>query len=229
MPKKLLSIIVPIYNEAKIIKDSLPPVFNLKINKEIIIIDDGSSDETNTILKTLQNNYKFKLIEKNRNQGKGQAIKTALQYIAGDYFIVYDADQEYKAQDIVYLLEEIKKEKKEKTVIYGSRFLTTYPHNFHYLINKFLTSITNILFGSQLTDMETCLKIIPRSALDEIKLEGGRFEIEPEITAQLLKNSYTIRERAITYTHRSYQEGKKIKARDGLLAIKTLISERLKR
>ena len=112
-------------------------------------------------------------------------------------------------------------------MIYGSRFLARRTISFHYLVNNFLTQLTNWLFASQLTDMETCFKLIPATALKNINLSGKRFEIEPEITAQLLKAGYQIKEFPINYFRRGYKEGKKIKARDGLLAIKTLIKERL--
>lgn len=227
MAKKLLSIIVPIYNEEKIVADSLPIIFNLDLNKEVIVVNDGSTDNTRIILQTLKKQYHFKLIEQLKNQGKGAAVKRGLEEIKGDYFIICDADLEYQVLDIVYLLTQILSNKDTRTVIYGSRFLTQPIISFHYLINKFLTTLTNLLFGSRLTDMETCFKLIPAAALKTIKLKGRRFEIEPEITAQLLKAGYNIKEFPIHYARRSYKDGKKIKARDGLLAIKTLIIEKL--
>ncbi|MFA6994914.1 MAG: glycosyltransferase family 2 protein [Patescibacteria group bacterium] len=227
MAEKLLSIIVPIYNEENIVAGSLPIIFNLNINKEVLIINDGSTDNTRTILQELKKKYDFKLIDQASNQGKGAAIKRGLEEIKGDYFIICDADLEYQALDIVYLLTQMLSTKDTRTVIYGSRFLARPTISFHYLINKFLTTLTNLLFGSRLTDMETCFKLIPVTALKTIKLTGRRFEIEPEITAQLLKAGYNIKEFPIHYVRRGYKEGKKIKARDGLLAIKTLISEKL--
>ena len=227
MPEKLLSIIIPIYNEDRIVENSLPAIFNLKINKEIIIVNDGSTDNTASILKKLQIEYNFKLIDQPTNQGKGAAVKRGLQEISGDYFIICDADLEYNPQDIIYLFLEILKINDAGVAIYGSRFLNHQPGNFHYLVNKFLTGLTNFLFNGNLTDMETCFKLIPTAALKKIKLNGRRFEIEPEISAQLLKTGYKIKELPISYARRGYQEGKKIKARDGLLAIKTLIVEKL--
>jgi glycosyltransferase involved in cell wall biosynthesis len=226
MSEKLLSIIVPIYNEDKIAPSSLPAIFNLNLNKEVIIVNDGSTDNTLSILQALAAQYNFQLINQPTNQGKGAAIKRGLAEINGDYFIICDADLEYNPQDIVTLLTEIIKGE-GKTVIYGSRFLNRSPFSFHYFINNFLTALTNLFFKSHLTDMETCFKLIPASALSAIKLRGRRFEIEPEITAQLLKAGYQIKEIPISYARRGYQEGKKIKARDGLLAIYTLIRERL--
>jgi len=227
MPEKLLSIIIPIYNEEKIIATSLPPIFNLEVNKEIIIINDGSDDETFKILKTLNQQYKFKLINQITNQGKGAAIRQGFKEISGDYFIICDADLEYDPLDIKFLFEKITSTDNNNLVLYGSRFLVNKPLTFHFLVNKFLSGLTNLLFKSRLTDMETCFKLIPVSALKKLNLSSRRFEIEPEITAQLLKNKYLIEEWPISYKRRNYQEGKKIKARDGLQAIKTLLKEKL--
>ncbi|MEI6529404.1 MAG: glycosyltransferase family 2 protein [Candidatus Falkowbacteria bacterium] len=228
MTDKLLSIIVPVYNEEKIAAGYLPSIFNLKLNAEIIIVNDGSTDNTVEVLNKLHENYNFKLINQASNQGKGAAVKRGLEEISGDYFIICDADAEYNPEDIIILFKEIVSCQDEQTVIYGSRFILNKKISFHYLINFFLTSLTNILFGSQLTDMETCFKLMPSACLNKIKLSGRRFEIEPEITAQLLKANYKIIEVPINYQRRSYQDGKKIKARDGLLAIRTLIEEKFK-
>jgi glycosyltransferase involved in cell wall biosynthesis len=229
MNEKLLSIIIPVYNEEKIITAYLPKIFTLPISKEIIIINDGSTDETLNNLQSLKTKYDFRLINQIKNTGKGEAIKNALKEINGDYFIICDADAEYSPQDIPFLFKKIIEIKDEQVAIYGSRFLLNKKYSFHYFVNYFLTALTNLLFGSHLSDMETCFKLIPKEALKKIKLSGGRFEIEPEITAQLLKANYKIIELPINYKRRSYQEGKKIKARDGLLAIKTLAIERIKK
>jgi len=225
-----LSIIVPVYNEENLVLLSLPPIFNLPINKEVLVIDDGSSDHTLKILEDLKKEYKFKLIAQKVNQGKGAAIKKGLENISGDYFIICDADLEYDPQDIVSLFSEIENnEQNKKTVIYGSRFKNKPSLSFHYLVNTFLTKLTNLLFFSHLTDMETCFKLVPKEALLEITLSGKRFEFEPEITSQLLKKGYKIKEIPISYNRRSYKEGKKITAKDGFLAVKTLIKERFKK
>ncbi len=226
----MLSIIVPIYNEERIIRDSLPNIFDLKIDKEVIIVNDGSNDKTLDILKDLQKKYSFNLINKEINSGKGNSVKLALENIQGDFFIICDADLEYNPQDIIRLLEKMEKNNREnpdrKIVVYGSRFLNSKNISPHRLVNSFLTFIANILFSSRLTDMETCFKLIPRTAMKNIEIKGNRFEIEPEITAKLIKNGYQIIEEPISYKPRWYKDGKKIKARDGLLAIKTLFSER---
>jgi glycosyltransferase involved in cell wall biosynthesis len=230
MPFNLLSIIIPIYNEDKTAAESLPPIFNLDLPREIIIVNDGSTDQTALILEALNKKYSYTLINQITNQGKGAAIKRGLQNIKGDYFIICDADLEYNPNDIIRLWEAAKNSLKEngeqKIAFYGSRFLNRRPKTFHSFINWSLTFLTNILFNGHLSDMETCFKLIPISALEKINLKGRRFEIEPEITAQLLKNGFKIKEIAIGYNKRGYKEGKKIKARDGLLAIKTLIKEK---
>lgn len=227
MSEKRLSIIIPIYNEEKIVAAYLPLIFSLAIPKEIIVVNDGSTDDSSLILENLKQSYGFTLINQASNQGKGAAVKRGLKEITGDYFIICDADAEYDPKDIIYLFTEIKKISETKTALYGSRFLVSKKLTWHYLINTFLTKLTNWLFYSKLTDMETCFKLIPTSALININLRGSRFELEPELTAQLLKNGYQIIERPINYKRRSYQEGKKIKARDGLLAIKALLREKI--
>ncbi len=227
MNQKIISIIIPIYNEEKILVEYLPRVFEIDLPKEIIIINDGSSDKSLEVLHKLKLKYEFKLIDQPKNQGKGAAVKRGLEEISGEFFIVCDADAEYDPADIISLYKKITGLSSEKTIVYGSRFLLNKRISFHFLVNYFLTSLTNALYRSHLTDMETCFKLIPSRALEKIKLSGGRFEIEPEITAQLLKAEYKIIEIPISYKRRGYSEGKKIKARDGLLAIKTLIREKI--
>lgn len=228
MSKKILSIIIPIYNEERVVAESLPAIFNLPIDKEVIVVNDGSTDNTLYILEKMNSEYNFKLINQQTNQGKGVAVKRGLEEIDSDYFIICDADLEYNPQEIIKLLEFIQKEE-DKVAVYGSRFLNNKRKSFHYLVNKFLTNLTNILFNSNLTDMETCFKLVPASALEKIKLSGKRFEIEPEITAQLLKNKYRIKELPISYNRRSYKEGKKITMKDGILAVIVLFKEKFKK
>lgn len=232
----VLSIIIPIYNEGRLVARSLPPIFNLAIAKQVIIVNDGSTDETCKILNSLKSKYDFTLINQEFNQGKGLAIRRGLKEVRADYFIIYDADSEYNANDVAIMFEYITQEKSGQAIIkdnkskkfalYGSRFLKKPKLSFHYIVNYFLTKLTNLLFSSSLTDMETCLKMIPTSALNEIKISGKRFEIEPIITAQLLKNNYVIKEFPVSYNRRGYKEGKKIKAKDGLIAVLTLFKER---
>ena len=229
--EKKLSIVIPVYNEEKLVLKSLRPILELPINKEVIVIDDGSKDDTINLLHKLQDKYQFKLLIQEINQGKGAAVRKGLENISGDFFIICDADLEYNPSDIVTLFKRIQKydQTKEKIAIYGSRFLVNNRISFHYLVNAFLTKLTNILFKTKLTDMETCFKLIPSKSLEEIKLYGDRFEIEPEITAQLIKNGYQIKEIPISYNRRGYIDGKKITAKDGLMAVQAIISQRFKR
>ncbi|MFA6514354.1 MAG: glycosyltransferase family 2 protein [Patescibacteria group bacterium] len=224
---KILSIIVPIYNEENLVAESLPAIFELPINKEIIIVNDGSDDRTPILLEKLKKQYDFTLIHQESNKGKGAAVKRGLEEMKGDYFIICDADLEYNPQEICKLFKEAKQSNNEKIVIYGSRFKNVNKISFHYLINAFLTGLTNLLFKTNLTDMETCFKLVPATALKKISLSGQRFEIEPEITARLLKADYKIIEFPISYSRRNYREGKKITAKDGILAVITLIKEKL--
>lgn len=226
---KLLSIIVPVYNEERLVNKSLPLIFSLNINKEVIVVDDGSNDKTPELLNNLKNQYDFILIRQDPNQGKGAAVRRGLEEMRGDYFIICDADLEYDSQDVIKLFNEVIKEENDKIVIYGSRFKNVKKISFHYLVNSFLTGMTNLLFGSRLTDVETCFKLVPKSALKKIHLSGKGFEIDPEITARLLKSGYMIKEIPISYNRRTYKEGKKITAKDGVLAVKTLLKEWLKK
>ncbi len=224
-----LSIIVPVFNEEHLIEKSLPTICQLSINKEVIVVDDGSSDRTPIILVALQKQHNFHLIRQEPNQGKGAAVKRGLKEITGNYFIVCDADLEYDPNDIERLFLKmsslINSENDGKLAIFGSRFLNKPRPSFHYLVNRFLTELTNLLFRVKLTDMETCFKLIPTSALASINLSGKRFEIEPEITARLIKSGYKIKEFPISYARRGYSEGKKITAKDGLLAVITIFKE----
>lgn len=229
MSNCLLSIIVPVYNEESRAAKSLPAIFNLNLDKEVLVVNDGSTDQTALVLKNLAADYDFQLINLAKNQGKGAAVKQALTKIRGQYFIVCDADGEYNPQDIINLLQTAQASKSEKIAVYGSRWLNRNPSGWHYLVNKFLTELTNLLFSGRLTDMETCFKLIPAQALEhDLTLSGGRFEIEPEISAQLLAAGYAIKEVPISYVKRGWKEGKKIGPRDGFLAIFTLIKEKLK-
>jgi dolichol-phosphate mannosyltransferase len=226
---QVLSIIIPIYNEALWLEKSLPAIFELPIEKEIIVIDDGSNDNSVEIVHKLNREYSFKFIKHQNNQGKGSALRTGIQAMTGDYFLACDADREYDPKDIIELFS-IAKEKNQNNqavTIYGSRFLNRKNFSFHYFVNKSLTLLTNILFSSRLSDMETCYKLIPKQVIDAIELKSSGFEIEPEITAQIIKKGFSIIETPISYNRRNYKEGKKIKAKDGLLAIKMLIKQKL--
>lgn len=232
-----LSILIPVYNEENTIEKLLDKVWGVKLNagisKEIIIIDDGSSDKTYLVLSKFHppaSRIKFKILKHKKNQGKGAAIKTGLKYATGDLIIIQDADLEYNPQDYLKLLKPAVKG--ESKVVYGTR-LVTYPLRFwgkkrtimpvHLIANYFLTALTNILYGSNLTDMETCYKLISRDVLKDIEIESNRFDFEPEITAKILKKGISIMEVPIKVHPRTYKEGKKIGWRDGIIAVWTLI------
>lgn len=227
--EQILSIVIPVYNEALWLEKSLPEIFELPIKKEVIVVDDGSNDNSVEMINRLKGEYSFKFIQHKRNQGKGSALRTGMEEMTGDYFLACDADQEYDPRDIIKLFSTAKeKNQHQQTVaIYGSRFLNKRNFSLHYFVNKSLTLLTNILFGSRLSDMETCYKLIPRKIIEIIELKSCGFEIEPEITAQIIKKGFSIIETPISYKRRNYKEGKKIKAKDGLLAIKMLIKQKL--
>ncbi|MDD5355573.1 MAG: glycosyltransferase family 2 protein [Candidatus Omnitrophica bacterium] len=224
MPK--LSVIVPVYNEEATISQVIDRINLVNIDKEIIVVDDSSTDGTGKILRSLQ--YpNLKVIHHSTNRGKGAAVVTGLTHASGEYAIVQDADLEYDPQDCVKLVDYAVKN--NLPIVYGSRFMRGWRVTsfWHYLVNRFLTSFTNILFRASLTDMETCHKLIKLDLARGLNLQAKRFEIEPEITAKILKKGYKIIEVPISYKGRSYNEGKKIGWKDGVGAIWYLIKLRL--
>ena len=224
----LLSVIVPVYNEVNTILCTLEQVGKVSIEKEIIIVDDCSIDGTKELLqKKFGSEIEgIKIAYHAENKGKGAAIQTALLYAKGDYSIFQDADLEYDPQDYTKLMETAQKHKLD--AVFGSRFLKTWRVTsfWHFLVNRFLTGITNLLYGSRLTDMETCYKMIKTKLLKELGLKSQRFNIEPEITVKLLKKGYSIKEVPILYKGRSYTEGKKITWKDGFSAVWSLLRYR---
>jgi dolichol-phosphate mannosyltransferase len=235
-----LSIIIPAFNEEKTINYILKKVYkvNLKnIEKEIIIINDGSTDDTEKKIKEFllcHSRENIRLISHKKNQGKGSAIKTGIKMATGDYILIQDADLEYDPQQYEKLLTPILENKTK--VVYGTRLkrlpnLKRDENNirffFHYLGNKALSLLTSILYKQWITDMETGYKIFPKDALKNIHLNSKGFEIEPEITARLLKSGLSIYEVPITTSPRSYKEGKKLNTfKDGIKALKTIIKYR---
>ena len=220
-----LSVIIPVYNEKNTVKKIIQQVQNveLEMEKEIILIDDGSTDGTREILNNLEYpNVKVKLHEK--NQGKGAALRTGFSLATGDFVIIQDADLEYDPREYPVLLTPLLDGRAD--AVYGSRFLGG-PHRvhffWHYLGNKMLTTFSNILSNLNLTDMETCYKVFRKEILDKITLKSKRFGIEPEITLKLAKQKCRIYEVPISYSGRDYAEGKKIGWKDGVAAIFHLI------
>jgi glycosyltransferase involved in cell wall biosynthesis len=225
----LLSIVIPVFNEKNTLLEIIKKIDNLPSNlkREIILVDDGSTDGSRDILKNLESRSDVKVIFKEKNTGKGDSLKVGFKNSRGDYVIVQDADLEYDPQDYIKLLKEI--EGKEDTVIYGSRFTGNYKDMsaLHYYGNKFLTLFTNLLYGVWLTDMETCYKLFPGDFIRKLELKANRFDFEPEITAKIIKNKYKIIEVPINYFGRTHFEGKKITWKDGFNAIWSLIKYRL--
>lgn len=233
-----LSIIIPAYNEEKTIAETIQKVIDLKINnvkKEIIVVNDGSSDKTSQEIKLVVGSRKdIVTLSHNKNMGKGTAIKTGVLSATGDYIVIQDADNEYNPKDIIRMVDLL--QGKNANVVYGTR-LNRLP-NFrkdekkflflaHYIGNRFLSLATSILYGQWLTDMETCYKLFPRKAALEMNLVSKGFDFEPEITAKLLKMGYKILEIPISTKPRGYQEGKKLNAlTEGPRALVTLLKYR---
>lgn len=223
-----LSIIIPTYNEANTVAAIIKQVLTVKIPKEIIIIDDGSTDGTSKIIDSLQKKSpKLKVIHQPINLGKGTAIRTGIKHATGDYTIIQDADLEYDPQDYLKLLKPIQDGKAQ--VVYGSRFTGEHRNIFfwHWLANHFLSLLTNILYNTTLSDMETCYKVFPTKFLKSLNLKCKGFEFEPEVTAKTLKKNIRIYEVPISYTGREYSEGKKITWKDGIIALSLLFWYRL--
>lgn len=235
-----LSIIIPVFNEEKTIKEVLEKVIALKIpkvEKEIIIIDDGSKDTTaRQVNKVLQKHKleKISFFQQKTNKGKGAAVALGISHAKGEYIIIQDADLEYNPADIIRLTNTLGE--KSHIAVYGTR-LKRLPHFnkeesrprflVHYLGNKMLSLITSVLYGQWVTDMETCYKLFPKSAINGITIRARGFEFEPEITAKLIKKGIKILEIPITTKPRGYEEGKKLDTvKDGIKAVRTLLKYR---
>jgi len=218
-----VSIIMPVFNEKNTLSLILEKIKNVNIEKEIIIVDDCSVDGTKEILKKI-NDPEVRVIYHSKNKGKGAAIRTAQKCsIEGEVVIIQDADLEYNPKDYLKLAKPI--EEGFAKVVYGSRFLGS--NNIftfrNYLGNKLLTWLTNVLYGTNLTDMETCYKAFRTEVFRKLNIKANRFEFEPEATAKILKLGMKIIEVPISYRGRGYKHGKKITWKDGFLAIWTLI------
>ena len=221
-----LSIIIPAYNEEKSIQDIISKVKKIKLpwEKEIIVVDDYSKDSTKAILKKIRG---IKIFSHKINQGKGAAMRTGASKATGDYVIWQDADLEYNPEDIKKILNRAIKNK--LGVVYGSRALeqkNKYSYLSYYLGNKLLNIVTKILYLSRITDMETGYKLIKKNLLVKLNLKSNKFDIEPEITAKILKRGIRIIEVPISYRPRSIKQGKKIRWRDGVAALWTLVKYR---
>lgn len=224
-----LSIVIPVYNEAKTVTDLLKVVKLANIGdleKEIIVVDDGSTDGTRDVLKNLSSGD-FRIFFQPVNRGKGAAVRLGFAEATGDFIIIQDADLEYNPQEYRYLLQPLVEGKAD--VVYGSRFIGDRPHRvlffWHYVGNKMLTILSNLFTGINLTDMETCYKAFSKEALQKIlpTLKSNRFTIEPEITARVAQKKLRIYEVGISYSGRTYAEGKKIGWKDGFSALWAIV------
>ncbi len=224
---KKLSIIIPTYNEAATIESVLRRVFVQQVpgwTKEVIVVDDGSSDGTPQLLKNWQK--KIRLIVMPKNGGKGSAVSRGIREATGDVILIQDADLEYSPADYPTLLAPFENERVH--VVYGSRFLGAHLSTMfvYELGNKFVTLLTNIFYNTNITDMETGYKAFRRSALANIPIHAKRFEFEPEVTAKLLRSGHQIYEVPISYFGRKFEEGKKLTWWDGVIALLTLVRYR---
>lgn len=222
-----LSIVIPVYNEAEHIREILRRVKKTRLAWEIIVVDDGSQDGTRQILRRLNGRERLRVIFHERNQGKGAAVRTGLQAARGDVILIQDADLEYNPNDYPTLLQPLKDGLAD--VVYGSRFLGG-PRRavmfWHMVANKLLTFMTNLLYDTILSDMETGYKVFRREVVEGMTLRANRFDFEPEFTAKVLKRHYRIFEVPISFNPRDYSQGKKIKLRDAFEAVWALLKYR---
>lgn len=222
-----LSVIIPVYNEAATIEQLLKKVFDARINidKEVVVVDDGSTDATPSIIERYKN--RLKITKHAVNQGKGAAIRTGLKYVSGDLVIIQDADLEYDPNDFQKLMEPIINKKAD--VVFGSRNLN--PDNqragtIYYFGGLALTKLANLLFNINITDEPTCYKLFKTKILKNLNLKCRKFEFCPEVTAKIAKRGYRIAEIPISYHPRTVADGKKINWLDGIQAVWTLIKYR---
>lgn len=228
----LLSVVVPVYNEMATLRQIVDAVRAVPIDKEIVLVDDGSKDGSRDLVQELQRTFPdVRAILHPQNMGKGAALKTGFQAARGRVVVVQDADLEYDPNDYPLLLAPI--QRGEADVVYGSRYLVDdrdpgreRDHLYHYLGNRFLTFFSNLFTGLNLTDMETCYKCFRREVLDTIVIKSRRFTVEPEFTAKLARLPVRIWEVPIKYRGRGYSEGKKIGWKDGVAALWAIVKYR---
>jgi glycosyltransferase involved in cell wall biosynthesis len=216
-----LSVVIPVYNEAATIREVVARVRSIPFEKEVVIVDDGSTDGTRDLLRGLSELPDVRVFEQPRNFGKGAALRRGFQEVRGDVVLVQDADLEYDPGDYPALLRPIVEDKAD--VVYGSRFVGSDAHRvlyfWHTVGNRVLTVLSNMATNLNLTDMETCYKVFRRPVLESLRLTEDRFGFEPEITAKVARGGWRIYEVGISYAGRTYDDGKKIGWRDGVWAI----------
>ena len=226
LEKKVLSLIIPIYNEELHLESFLKVIDALELpcEKELVIVDDCSKDNSKKIVDNFNFKSKHMFLKQPINRGKGAALRLGIEKATGDFIGIQDADFEYDIQDIPQIIPPLLKN--EADVVYGSRFKKNniqVHRTFHYMVNRFLTLLSNMFSGVYLTDMETCYKFFRADIIKNIKLESNRFGFEPEVTAKIARLKLRIAEVPISYFPRSYIEGKKITWKDGVAAIRHLI------
>ena len=227
-----LSVVIPVYNEAATLESLVDRVLAVGIDEvEVICVDDGSTDGTREVLRDRIAPKGIRVIFHERNQGKGAALRSGFQAATGDMIIVQDADLEYDPADYPKLIEPILSGRAD--VVFGSRFVGGQPHRvlyfWHYLVNRGLTLLSNMLTNLNLTDMEVGYKVFRREILEKIEIEEDRFGFEPEITAKVAKLGCRIYEVGISYSGRTYEDGKKIGWRDGVAALRCILKYNLLR
>ncbi|OGW42632.1 MAG: glycosyl transferase [Nitrospirae bacterium RBG_16_43_11] len=226
-----ISVVMPVYNEAKTVRELIKRVEDVDLEKEIIIVDDYSTDGTRNILKGLERNPGIRVLYHDKNMGKGAALRTGFKHITGNIVIIQDADLEYNPQEYHKLIRPILDGRAD--VVYGSRFITTEERRvllfWHSLGNSFITFISNMFTNLNLTDIETCYKVFKADVIRSLTIEENRFGFEPEITAKIAKKRYRIYEIGISYSGRDYSEGKKIGWKDGFRAIWCIVKYNLTR
>jgi len=221
-----VSIIMPVYNERATVETVVRRVLEVPLDLELLIVDDASRDGTPEILAGISD-PRVRLFRHATNRGKGAAIRTAIPHTTGDLVVIQDADLEYDPEQIPALLAPI--EAGVADVVYGSRYLRQGGERrlvLHYLANRFLTTLSNLLNGLRLTDMETCYKCIQRETLQSLRLRSDRFGFEPEVTAKLARGGARFLEVPVSYRSRGYSEGKKIRLKDGIAAIGAILRYR---
>jgi glycosyltransferase involved in cell wall biosynthesis len=229
MADRILSVVMPVYNEKDTILKIIDKVLGLDFVKEVVVVDDGSRDGTAELLKSAKLDGRVKLFFHEKNMGKGAGLRTGFSHVSGDVVAVQDADMEYDPNEFKEMLKPINEGVAD--VVYGSRLSGGRPQRvymfWHKMGNGFLTFLTNFLYNSTLTDMETCYKMFRKSIIESIKIKSNDFSVEPELTAKILKNKkLRVYEMPISYYGRSYEEGKKISWKHGFGAIFALLKFR---
>jgi glycosyltransferase involved in cell wall biosynthesis len=222
----LLSVLMPVYNEERTLRKVVEAVQEVPIDKEIILVDDGSRDDSAKIMDGLADGDRVRAFHHARNMGKGAAVRTAVGHARGQLVLIQDADLEYDPHDYLALVQPILEGKSD--VVFGSRAFSSHTaYSFWFVMgNKLVTLATNVLFDCYISDMETCYKVMRREIAQDLNLKSRGFEIEPEITAKLIRSGHRVYEVPISYAARSRAEGKKLTWQDGLKALRTLVRYR---